>query len=77
MESIYKCVITYRITGVIGYHDEEVHRIALLVPLGHQHVLRPAASAEVELVQIVAADRSLLLEIAERPLEWYSYRGLR
>ena len=40
----------YPVDFEIGDHDEEIHGIAVGSTLGHEHVLGPAAAAEIVLV---------------------------
>lgn len=58
---------------VIRNHDEQIHGISRQVALGHEHVLRPSASAEIEFVESlkIRAAGSVAIQIAERSLERY------
>lgn len=55
---------------VLGQHDKQLARHPLRRALGHQHVLRPTAAAEIEGGRLGGADtRTTGVQVAERSLE--------
>lgn len=52
---------THSVATIIGHHDEKIHGEAFLAPFRYEHVLRPSASTEIELLQIAVGYRSVLV----------------
>lgn len=72
-----KIFAAYPIVLVVGDHDEEVAVEALGQTLGDQHVVGPAAAAEVELELIGRASSwAIGVQVAEGALEWNGHTGL-
>lgn len=61
----------YLVVLVVRDHDEQLAGKPFGSALGHQHVVGPAAAAKIELGQLVAALRSVQVQVTERALERY------
>lgn len=72
------CGVTYAVKIVVWEHDEELVDGACFSALGDEHVLGPAAAAEVELCKSGPAwVVGLRRQITECLLEWNRHGGLR